>query len=113
MFDYSSIEHFKLLYDYAEVNDNDLQIYLMKLHEKHYSGFEQCEVCESIRQKGLLKRNKIKNEDFVAHTYASFLFCCVTLESKINTQSTAETNEGPGYWVNLTYLIDYQGDNLF
>ncbi len=113
MFDYSNIEYFTLLYDNAEVNDNDLQTYLRELHEKHYSGLGQCDVCGSIQQKGKQKRQKMKNEDFVAHTYASFLFCCVILESEIKAQGTAETNEGFGYWVNLSYLIDSQSDSLF
>ena len=113
MFNYSSIEHFNLLYDYGEVNDNDLQIYLMELHKKHSNDLRQCDVCESIRLKGFKALKDIKNEDFVAHLYASFLFSSVILESKINAPDIAETNNKFGYWVDLTYLIDSQKDSLF
>jgi len=117
MFDYSSIERFQLLYRYPVVNDSDLQTCLIDLQNRHYSYSGQCEIFELIRLKGEKKWNRnLSTEDFVAHKYASFLFCCVELRTRTRakpfTDNTAK-REGPGYWVNLTYHIDSQGDNLF
>jgi len=117
MFDYSSIERFQLLYRYPVVNDSDLQTCLIDLQNRHYSYSGQCEIFELIRLKGERKRNRnVSTEDFVAHKYASFLFCCVELRTRTKAKSFTDNmaqREGLGYWVNLTYHIDSQGDNLF
>ncbi len=117
MFDYSSIETFKSLYSYPLVNDRDLQTVLCDLHNRHYSYSGQCEIFELIRLKGQKNWNRnLEAEDFVAHMYASFLFGGVELKARTKAKpftETATTYKGPGYWVNLTYLIDSQGDTLF
>ena len=117
MFDYSSIEGFKLLYNYPVVNDSDLQTCLIDLQKRHYSYSGQCEIFELIRLKGERNWNRnLSTEDFVAQMYASFLFCCVELKARTKVKPFTDNmikREGSGYWVNLTYRIDYQRDNLF
>jgi len=117
MFDYSSIERFKLLYSYPVVNDSDLQTCLIDLQNRHYSYSGQCEIFELIRLKGERNWNRnLSTEDFVAQMYASFLFCCVELKARTKVKPFTDNmarREGSGYWVNLTYRIDSQGDNLF
>ncbi len=109
MFDYSGIEMFKSLYNDKKISDADLQTGLIDWQNRHYSYSGQCEIFELIRLKGEKKWNKhIENEDFVAQMYASFLFCCVELKSRTQARPFTEkaaTSKGPGYWVNLTYLI--------
>jgi len=117
MFDYSSIERFKSLYNDQKITDNDLQTRLINLQNRHYSYSGQCEIFELIRLKGQKNWNRnIDNEDFVAQMYASFLFCCVELKSRTQARPFTEkaaTSKGHGYWVNLTYLIDSKKDTFF
>jgi hypothetical protein len=117
MFDYPIIQNFKLLYTDSTVNETDLQTCLIELQNRHYNYSGQCEIFELIRLKGEKNWNRnLSTEDFVAHLYASFLFCCVELKtrSKARTFSDRATqHQGLGYWVNLTYLINSQGDRLF
>jgi hypothetical protein len=117
MFDYSSLEMFKPLYDYPGVNDTDLQAMLCDLQNRHYSYSGQCEIFELIRLKGQKNWNRnLETEDFVAQMYASLLFGCVELKARTKAKlftETAAKHSGAGYWVNLTYLIDSQRDTLY
>lgn len=117
MFDYSSIDKFKSLYNEQKITDNDLQTRLIDLQNRYYSYSGQCEIFELIRLKGQKNwNNNIEHEDFVAQMYASFLFGCVELKSRTQAKPFTEkatTSKGLGYWVNLTYLIDSKKDTFF
>jgi len=110
LFNHSCLEAFKTLYAFPDKPIGLIGL-LAELHKKNYSSPPECDIFELIRLKGEKGRKPTnwKNEPFVAHLYASFLFHSLE-QCSTDDELYREKN---AYYFKLRYRIASPKDDLF